>query len=138
MQFGYSPYLNSQISKQDADIQKLSSSISEDQQKQILTFYSQINNIQTVIKSRHIASTFFDFLEKNTLKSVSYKNVSIDYKSLDVKMDGTAQSFSQVAQQIDLFKQSPLVAGASIDNSKMNNDKTNTVSFSIHLTLQNI
>jgi uncharacterized membrane protein YvbJ len=43
--FGYTPYLNAQISQANDQIKKLDQSVSADDQTKLATFYSQVTNL---------------------------------------------------------------------------------------------
>jgi hypothetical protein len=119
MTLGYKPYLNSQISGLDQKISQLSQSIDEGQQKKLISFYSQLINIDGLLKTRSETSKFFDFLEKNTSGKVYYESADLSAAEKTVKLEGVAASYSVLAEQMEIFRRAPEIKGISLDNSSV-------------------
>ena len=103
-EFGFKAYIKSEIAKVDSEIDLLTKSIPEDQQKSFLVFSAQANNIQKILSDRYNTPQLFSFLEKNTLKNVYYKSVNLDMKEMSVNIDGVAPDFNVLAQQMEIFR----------------------------------
>lgn len=139
MKFGYQPYLDKKIGVADGTLRRLANSLSEEQQKNIFNLYSQLNNISDLLKSRHQATRFFDFLEKNTLKNVSFNSLNLNFKGNipELNILGQALSFENLAQQLEVFKQSPDISKVILDNSRITEQSKNkVVSFSMRLVFK--
>lgn len=136
MQFGLSPYLAAQSKSVDQQINKLSSAISADEVGNFSNFYSQLNNIQNLLTNHTQSSDIVDFLEKNTLKNVYFKTMSLDWTSRIVKFDGNAPSYNVLAQQMEIFRQAPQISEVDLDGVNLSQDRTGGTDFSIRLTLK--
>ena len=133
MTLGYKPYLNSQISTLDQKISQLSESIDEEQQKNLISFYSQLININNLIQSHSKSSNFFDFLEKNTSLSVYYNAIDLSLEEKKVKLEGVAPNYAGLAEQIELFHRAPEVEKISLDSSSVGDSGVN---FAVNLILK--
>jgi nitrogen fixation/metabolism regulation signal transduction histidine kinase len=119
MTLGYKPYLNSQINSLDQKISQLSQSIDEEQQKSLISFYSQLININNLLKTHSESSKFFDFLEKNTSGRVYYESADLSVSGKTVKLEGIAASYSVLAEQIEIFRRASEVEGVFLDGSSV-------------------
>lgn len=133
MTMGYKPYLNSQIRTLDQKIGQLGQSIDEQQQKNLISFYSQLVNISNLLQSRSQSSKFFDFLEKNTSGRVYYNSVDLSLVEKNAKLNGIASNYSVLAEQIELFRRAPETAKISLESSLVNDFGVN---FAINLSLK--
>lgn len=113
--FGYDPHLQSEITNTQNQVTTLNQSISATEQTNLIDFYSQISNLQTLLKNHVLSSQFFDWLEKNTEVNVYYQSLSLasGYK---VTATGYAANESDVNQQISIFENSPEVKSVSVSN----------------------
>lgn len=136
MQFGFYPYLDSQITQTDQEINKLGSAISEEQVNNFSKFYSQLNNIQNLLKNHFLGTNFLDFLEKNTLKSVYFKAMTLDLGAHSAKLDGASISYEALSQQMEVFRQSNNIVKVNLDGASLSGDRGGGINFSISLTLK--
>lgn len=136
MAFGFRPFLNNQIENINIELDQLANSISEDQAQGFLIFYSQMVNIDKTLKSRGSASKTFDFLEKNTLKSVYYNNMNVDYPNRIVRLEGRAPDFEILAQQMGVLKNSPEIEKITLSNASLSEDRTGGVRFIIQINFK--
>lgn len=120
MDFGYRPYLESNVNKLNKEISGLNQSIDETQQKQIVGYYSQLVNIQSLL-SAHKAKTLqiFDFIEKNTYQNVRFDSMSVDAVNEEIKIIGIAPNYETLVKEISLFEQAPNVKRLILENSSM-------------------
>lgn len=111
----YEPYLNNQISTVNNKIETLSQSISSQDQANLLAFYSQVSNLQSLLTNHIIFTQFLSWLEQNTEANVSY--TSFAYNSGDeITLTATAPSQSDVTEQIAIFQASPEVQNVVISS----------------------
>jgi hypothetical protein len=136
MQYGLYPYLEAQAKKTDQDINKLSSAVSDEQVKNFTNFYSQLNNIQSLLKNHGNAVNFIDLLEIKTFKNVYFKSMSVDLKGNIVKLDGMAPSYEVLAQQMEVFKEAEGISDVVLDGANLSEEKIGGVNFSIRLMLK--
>ena len=127
MTMGYKPYLNSQIRTLDEKINQLTQSVDEEQQKSLIAFYSQLVNINNLLKSRSQSSKFFGFLENNTSGRVYYNSVDLSLAEKNAKLNGIAPNYSVLAEQIELFRRAPEIAKISLESSLVDDSGVNFV-----------
>jgi hypothetical protein len=113
--YGYQPYLQSQLTAAQTQVTGLNNSISSDQQVQLIDFYSQIANLQTLLQNHVLASQFFSWLEKNTEANVYYQTFSLT-SAHEVSLTGVANTEADVNQQLAIFENAPGVVSASVSD----------------------
>lgn len=136
MELGFNPYLSSQDKKADQELSQLSNAISEEQAQNFSAFYSQINNIQSLMDDHNKSSQFAAFLEKNTLRNIFFKNLNFDAKEGTIKLDGVAPSYDFLAQQMEIFRKAPEISKVNIEGASLGEEKGSGVNFSIRLILK--
>ncbi len=134
MIFGYKPYLKSQTRNLEQKISVLNQSIDETQQKQIVTFFSQMVNIQSLLSGHKYFSSIFDFIEKNTHQKITYSDLKFNVSEMDIKIEGTAPSYDLLVNQLAVYNQAPEVKKVSLDSSSAQ-EGSNEVRFSVRLIL---
>lgn len=130
---GYEPYLNNQVSQLKTQITTQSNAISTSDQTKLVTFYSEISNVQTALANHVLFSHFVSWLEQNTEANVSYSRMS--FASGDqITLEGTAPNETDVNQQAAIFQASPAVTNFSITSVTFT-ESTNLWQFSVMLTV---
>jgi hypothetical protein len=115
MVLAYEPYLTKSIASQQDQIAKLGQSISSSDEAGLITYYSGMVNLRSLL-DKHVAfSQFFAWLEKNTEANVHYSQFSFSSVS-GVSFTGSARTQQDVTQQIAIFESSPEVAKVVISN----------------------
>jgi hypothetical protein len=138
MRFGFEEvYLKRALSNADAAFAKTSGSVSDDEQKQILGFYSQLSNIGTLLKKQGKSSPYLDMIEKNTLKAVMYTNMDMktDERTVTIKMDGKTPSYVAVVEQMELYKKLPNVKEVKLSGARTGLQAADGIMFSLQVTL---
>jgi len=74
---GYEPYLQSQLANAKNQVNALGNSVSASDQSQLIDFYSQIANLQTLLQKHTFSSQFFSWLEQNTEANVYYRSFAL-------------------------------------------------------------
>lgn len=115
IKFGYEPYLNSQFSSTQTQIATLGQSISSSDTANLLTFYSQISNLQSLLSKHVINSQFFSWLEQNTEANVYYSQFSL-VSGDQITLVGDALSEADVNEQVAVFEASPEVKSVAVTN----------------------
>ncbi|MEK7114653.1 MAG: hypothetical protein AAB832_01165 [Patescibacteria group bacterium] len=128
--FGYKPFLNSRAKGLDKEIASLTDSIGEEQQKDFISFYSQLVNIQNLLANHAAASKLFDFLEKNTHQQVNYLSLNLSLTEKNLKLDGNAPDYKVLVQQLELFRRAPEINQVFLEDSKLGEGN---IRFSIRL-----
>ncbi len=118
IKIGYTPYLNSKITVEEKKISDFAKSVSDSQKKELIGFYSQFVNAQSILDAHRISSKFFDNLESNTHQSVYFTDLNLSTVEKTVRISGIAPDFDVLSNQLDLFKKIPGVVKVSIDNAQ--------------------
>ena len=117
--FGYSGYLNSQITAKDQEIQDLAKKISPESQNVFVDFYSRLSNYKNIFGAHVYNAKIFPALEKITLPSVYYTSVDLNVGSRTMILSGSASDFESLSRQLYLYDQEPLVEGYILNQSRM-------------------
>ena len=135
--FGYIPYLNSQLEKVDVQFAQLSKSFDENQQKEFINFYSQLYNIKNLSSAHVYPSKVFDLIETSLYRNVRLSNLQMNVASEEIRIDGIAQDFDTLANQLASLKSNPDIYSVSLDSSKKIEVKDGGgVSFSAKLVMK--
>lgn len=113
LSFGYTPYLQSQLSSTKDQISALEKSISPGDQTQLIDFYSQISNLQALLNNHTLSSQLFSWLETNTEANVSFQSFAMTTGGR-VTLSGTAATEADVNQQVAIFENSPQVSSVTV------------------------
>jgi hypothetical protein len=112
---GYEPYLQSQLTSVQNQVNTLGNSVSASDQSQLINFYSQIANLQTLLRQHTLSSQLFSWLEQNTEANVYYRSLALT-EGNQVALSGVAQGEADVNQQVSIFENSPEVSSVTVSN----------------------
>jgi Tfp pilus assembly protein PilN len=112
---GYEPYLQSQFTNAQNQVNTLGNSVSASDQSQLIDFYSQIANLQTLLQQHVLSSQFFSWLEQNTEANVYYRSLALTQGD-QISLSGVASSEADVNQQVAIFENSPEVSSVAVSN----------------------
>lgn len=115
---GYIPYLNSRISTEEAKIEEFGRSVSDTQKAELIAFYSQLVNAESLLENHIINSKFFDSLEANTHEAVYLTDLNFSSKDGSARISGVAPDFDTLAAQLDLFGKMSGAIRVSLDNAQ--------------------
>lgn len=101
--FGYAPILSNRIEQLDAELVTLGEQIPEDQRNGFIQLYSQIANLQSMLKRHVMASALFPVIEKNTHVNVFYSNFDLSVPENRIALEGSASSYEVLAQQLEAW-----------------------------------
>ncbi len=136
IQFGYIPFLNSQLSNAMANFNSLSGKISEQQQKDLTGFYSQLYNIQSLQASHIYSAKLFDFLEKNIYPNVVLTSFQASLTGGSIRFDGIASDYSTLTNELAILKSDPNVTLVTLDSSRQKDVKEGGgVAFTISVSI---
>jgi hypothetical protein len=130
--FGYEPYLNGQITSAQSQTTKLGAQVSSADEAQLVTYYSQIANVQKLITSHVLFSQFLTWLGANTEANVYYTNFTFASGN-QVTLAALAKTPADVVAQIGVFESSPEVQGVSVSN--ISSAQSGGWSFNVVLTM---
>ena len=115
LRFGYEPYLNAQLSSLESQAQKLGQSVSPADEANLVTFYSQIANLQSLIANHVFFSQFLAWLGQNTEANVYYTNM-IFSSGNQIALAGVAKTSADVLEQVAVFEASPNASAVSLSS----------------------
>lgn len=118
LKFGYGPILNNRIEDLDADLAALSEQIPKTEQENFISLYSQLINLQGVLRKHVMASVVFPILEKNTHTGVSYTNFDLSMSDRRLSIEGLARSYEVLAQQLEAWSKVPQVTKSYVAESQ--------------------
>ena len=111
--FGYKPYLDGQASQVETQIANVEQSISPSDQTNLINFYSQLSNIQSLLAKHLPVYNIFPWLEANTEANVFYSSFTLTPGgALDLTVE--AKTEADADQQIAIFENSPGVKTLSV------------------------
>ncbi len=127
------------------EIAKVNQEISSIKNKsdEALSYKEKSNELGRLLNNHVYWTTFFSWLEKNTLNSVSYDGFSGD-TSGEYSLNAKALSYAQASWQAKVFSDSSLVKKvdifdvSTINAKDKNSDEGNGVNFSIKLEIDPI
>lgn len=99
----YQNYLNKSISDINSKTKNLSKEISIDDRNEILTFYSQLVNLKSLLTNHIYTSNIFSRIELITHPNVMFNSFSYDYKDKKIKLTGNAKDLNVLSQQLLAF-----------------------------------
>jgi hypothetical protein len=131
--FGYQPMLNNQLSSLQGQVRDLSNQIAANpNQKNVVGFYSQVVNIQKLLKNHVNATYIFPLLASSTSPQVSYTSAKISVPQSEVDLSGVAASYAVLASQLQAYQSNPQIKGVVLGSSQASG---NAVTFSVKLML---
>lgn len=134
LRLGYEPYLNAQLSSVEGQVQKVGQSVSAADEARLITFYSQINNIQSLIQGHVFFSQFLTWLERTTEANVYYTSMFFTSGN-QITLTGVARTSADVAEQIAALEASPQVSSVALSDSALASSGTSW-NFNVILTMR--
>lgn len=139
MVFGYEPYLNNQISGIKSQVSTANNSISADQETQLINFYSQIANLQSILSHHVYTTSFLAWLENNTEANIYYQSMDFSAGNI-VVLKGVAKTEADVNQQVAIFEGSSAVKSTVMSSvapaSAAGGGTSSGIAFAVTLTMQ--
>ncbi len=133
LRLGYANYLSSRSDKLDARMAELASQVSQEDQQNLIAFYSQIVNMREVLGRHQFTGNAFDLLEKYTLPTVTFSNMSVMGETRTINLDGQAKTMSDLIEQMSVFDNAEEIDGdATIEKISFSGS---SVSFSLVLKI---
>lgn len=101
-------------------------------------FNARADLARALLEKHIVVSPLFDFLSRNTLESILYKDFSFKDGGGDVTLvlKGEAPSYSSLAYQADIFRANKDLVGFSVEN--INLTKEGSISFVFTMTFNRI
>ncbi|MEK9170109.1 MAG: hypothetical protein AAB674_00485 [Patescibacteria group bacterium] len=115
---GYEPYLNSRIQQKEAEIQNLAQTVSNEDRDKFIGFYSKLDNLKNILDSHVFSSKIFPQLEKITNQKVFYSGASLKVSARELQVDGVAENYGVLGEQLESFSQLKEVERYILDQSR--------------------
>lgn len=116
LEFGYKPYLSSQVGKLNDQIQRFTQEIPVNDQNNLISFYSQISNLNGILNQHVVSSPLFDWLEKNTENQIYYTKLDFTPSTGQLTLMGFSKTVNDFSQQLQVFQSDPGVDRININN----------------------
>lgn len=133
LKLGYRPYLEKTLAATEDKLEQLSESLSTDEQENFIRFYSQLVNLQGLLQNQTLTSLIFPFLERNTNQRVYYTILDFRAAERRLTLEGFAQSYEILSQELQAFDRAPEVARLFVGDTEQT---PAGVRFRAHLNLK--
>ena len=113
---GYTDYLNSQLQSQATQATKLGQTITTSDQTNLINFYSETTNLNTLLANHIYTSQFLAWLEANTQANTYFSSFSLSLAPAGDRATLTVVGASEadLLQQLDIFEASSQVQSMTI------------------------
>ncbi len=116
--YGYKPFLNKSLADIQGELDGFSAQLSSEQKENFVNFYSQITNLQRLLRTHVLGSKVFPLLESLTHKEVTYTTSNLSVSDKTVTLEGVARNYEVLVQQLALYQGSPEVTRVILDSAK--------------------
>ena len=114
--FGYKPYLDNQVKQLDDQIQKFTQEIPISDQNQLAVFYSQLANLDGILRGHVISSPLFDWLGGRTQSNIAYAKFNFAARTGQLALNGVAKTMNDFIQQLQIFQAESLVQRINVNS----------------------
>ncbi len=114
--YGYKAYLGVSLKNLQDQIKIFSQKVPEEDQKKIISFYSQISNLKTVLNNHVFSSQLFSWLENNTQVNVYYDKFNLNVMNNKLVLVGIAKTMDDVNQELAIFQSRGEVSKVTVGN----------------------
>jgi hypothetical protein len=103
LEFGYRNFLRARIADREAALAALAEQVSKGDQDTFLRFQFELENLSSLLKNHVLSSKLFPLLEANTNARVSLRSLDLSVEERRLILEGTAESYQVVAEQLEAF-----------------------------------
>ncbi len=114
--YGYLPYLEGQVKKLKDQMQSFNQQVSLADQEKIVTFYSQLAHVKSLLMTRAGATPLLHWLEARTVPNLFYTKFSFNAANRQVVLGGSARGVPDITAQVRLFQSDPAVERVNLGN----------------------
>lgn len=129
----YQNFLNKSIDEINSKTKALSKEISETDRAEVLSFYSQLINLKTLLAQHLYSSNILEKLELITHPKVAYSSFNYDNKNNTLKLDGYTDNLEFLAQQVLAFQRISEFTKVTLSNIKFAGNK---IIFSVEINFK--
>lgn len=105
MAYGYRPLLEQQVADLDLRTRELGELVSEDDQRNLSGFYSQLVNLKALLGNHVQGSKLVALLERNTNQNVFYTKVLFTSADKQAELEGVARNYAELVRQTEAYRQ---------------------------------
>ena len=132
--YGYKPYLEKEVKDLDGQIKSFGQKIPPEEQIKLISFYSQISNIQSVFGNHVASSKFLEWLEKNTETNVYYTRLSLLSFSDQAGLSGVSKTVEDFSKQLIVFQNNPLIQRVAINSFSVSQNNLWQFDITLYMT----
>lgn len=130
--FYYKNKISEDINNLASDLERSKEAFDVPLINQLKDVSDKIDSVQSLVE-RHIRPTFiFELLEKETLKTITFKSLSYD-KNNEFSAEGTAPDYKSLALQADVLEKNPSVASVFFSGLSLGDE--GKISFTVKVSL---
>ena len=100
-------------------------------EEEIKLYRRKLKDVEFLLKEHYFTSRFFDLLEKTVHPQVVFTKSSLDTTSNKAMLEGLADNFYVLGQQIMIFEKEPSISKTTISNLTIS--KEGKVSFNLEI-----
>lgn len=123
LSFGYTPYLKAEIAKINKDIEQFGQQVPVGDQLKLVSFYSQLGNIKSLLSSQIIGLRAFDWIEKNTQVNTYIKSLSVNLAGSQMSYGASAITMDDALQQMAWFQNKKEITKVGIGGISLSEDQ---------------
>jgi len=135
IQYGYGPFLENQMTRIDREIDEFSKQVPQRQQDELISFYSQLDNMSTLLARQTMPSKVFGWLEANTNVNAQLLSLAFNSTNRTVMVSGQVRSIVTLGEQLNRFRVQPFVKNVQLTQLALD-QKAGVWTFSITLTME--
>lgn len=133
LKFGYGMYLDARTASVGKDLDELAASVGSGELDRLVGFYSQLVNIENILRGHSFSVNIFPFLESNTLPGVYWTSASFSKEGFGLELKGKGRAVSDVVDQLAVFDKEPHVSSVALKDMSFDGFEVN---FGVSLKLK--
>jgi hypothetical protein len=113
---GYEPYLQGQVTFLDSQILDFAKQVPAAEQTKLISFYSQLVNLKTLLSRHPSTSNIFPWLEKNTQENSYFTKFGFNAATYQISLVGVSKTTTDAAMQAAVLESQPEVSRMNLNN----------------------
>ena len=133
LKFGYGTYLGARTAGVGEDLEALASEVGGGELDRLVGFYSQLVNIENVLREHSFSVNTLPFLESNTISGAYWTSASFSKEGFGLELKGKGRAVSDVVEQLAVFDRAPQVSSVALKDMSFDGFEVN---FGVSLKLK--
>lgn len=121
------------IGKTMVALQTVGTNEQKEQEKEVITYQSKINDFTNLLENHEFSSNVFAFMQGQTMSNVWFKQFSLDGKNSGVQLSGEADDLAAFSRQVATFEKNEYVKSVGTLSSALGG--SSKIGFNISLIL---